>query len=475
MKFILNEQTKPHVKRYYINKYLNFIECNNLDINDYKEIIEKLVEKTISMCLENKSDKYVSSQMSEAFQEIAIKKKIKRFHPKDIFLLAKNNPKYINNLYNYYENRLIYYIYDSTEGVDNEKVDKAKEMLKAYFDDININKINNFESFRTSIENLKEKIYFKLKIKTKYLDKADKYKSLLSKEKLKIYIESIIDKYIENYFNNNHDYSLSSYLSLRLNICLKELNSDIVLIKYARIVNNDADYDYAIDYYLKKYEYILDDYDKNYGLMEKYKELIEKYVRNAYLSSIELYLKRRLNEYVEENAPKSTNFNLNLARGSNEVEKQRHRHILLTDFEYKIDLYKNAYKFYDSEKIVDKKLREIYINVIDTYINGISNAHTNRYLSTLLKQRFKLYSKSVEEQKYFANILYIITSYYEVLEEYYDEHTLTYTKKGNLEEYMELMLDEYIENGCYEDDHKGYFRKMIENYESIDKSYVYEK
>ncbi len=504
-KIVLDEKTKNYVKNYYVNSFLNNIECNGLNVKDYKKDLKNLVDETITLFLNNKNDLDFPSFMSRKYQKYVQKNNIKRLSPRDFFLLAKNNSKYIKNLYKHYENLMIYQIYNSTKDVDEKRLDESKELLKAYFDSFDITKVDNFENFSHSIAKVRVNIYFKLGIKTNnaivrneqiavkegsltakenskkhfktlYLSKINNYKSILPKEKLKIYIKSVIDKLIENYCDNKPNSSLPNYLFSQLGRILKELNDDIVLIKYARIINNDTDYDYAIDYYQKKYEYILDEYDKNYGLIEKYKELVEEYVKSAHLNkNIESYLKLRLNEFIKENSPENINFDLDLARGSNEVEKQRHRHILLTEFKYKIDLYKKAYKFYDSEKMVDKKLKEIYIDAIDSYINGSRNDLASRYLSTVLKQRFKSYSKSIEKQKYFANILFIVNSYYEILEEYYNKQTLTYTEKGNLEEYMGLILDEYIENGCYKDDHKEYFRKMIENYENIDKSYVYKK
>ena len=43
------------------------------------------------------------------------------------------------------------------------------------------------------------------------------------------------------------------------------------------------------------------------------------------------------------------------------------------------------------------------------------------------------------------------------------------TKKGQIEEYMNLILEEYIENGSYEIDNKKYFKQMLNNYEEIEK------
>lgn len=507
-KIVLNEQNKEYVRNYYVNRYLNNIECNDLDVSSHRENIEKFVDDTINEFLKAKDNSNFSDKMSNACQKYVYKYKIKKFGTNDIFMLAKKNPKYFENLYKHYENYLILNIVLNSNKVDIKTVEQAKILLKESFNKINILDINDFEKIRSKIGNISSMILLKLNIKTNmansrnnqiaasegskvarddvkkhfkslYLNKIDKYKSssLLSKEKLEIYIADVIDNLIENYFNNNASSSVDNYLNSQLSKILKKLNNDIVLIKYARIVNSDDDYNYAVDYYAKKYEYILDEYNKNFGVIEKYKELIEEYVRNASSKiNIELYLKKGLNEYVKRNTIKSISFDLVLARGNNEIERQRHRHILLTEFEYKIASYKKDFKFYDEEKVVDEELRKIYVGVIDSYINGVSNNPTSRYLSTLLKQRFESYSKSTTKgSKYIYNILLIILSYLETLEEYYNANNLSYTEKGNLEEYMGLIFNEYIENGCYKDDHKGYFRKMIENYESIDKSYVYEK
>ncbi len=505
MEIILNEQTKPYVKQYYVNGYLNCVECNDLDIVNYKEDIEKLVEETINDFFKTESDLNFSKKMSDEFQKYVKKNNIKRIRTRNLFLSSKNNFKYIKNLYKYYENKMLYQIYTSGENIEKEKVEEAKELLKSYFDSVDITKINSFENFSYLIQYLKARIYHKLGINTKsarvrneqivvkegsmnakenakehfkslYLNKINKYKSLLPKEKLRIYIEKVIDKLIENYFNNNPSSSIANYLSPQLDRYIKGLNDDIVLIKYARIVNNYDSYNYAIDYYAKKYKYILNEYDKNDELIEKYNKLIEEYVRNSHLKkNIELYLKRSIDDYVKENSPKRMKFDFGLARGSNEIEKQRHRHILLSEFEYKINSYKNSYTFYDSEIIVDKKLKEIYIKVIDSYISGISDIPASRYISNSLKRRFQTYSNKTKENTYIylLNFILIENDYTEILEEYYNEHTLTYTEKGNLEEYMGLVLDEYIEKGSYKDDHKEYFRQMIKKYESINQSYVY--
>lgn len=505
-KIVLNEQNKEYVRNYYVNRYLNNIECNDLYVSSHRENIEKLVDDTINEFLKTENNSNFSDKMSKAYQNYVYKHKIKRFGTNDIFTLAKKNPKYFENLYKNYENKLILNIVLNSNKVDIKTVEQAKILLKESFNKINIQDINDFEKIRSKIGNISSMILLKLNIKTNranyrnnqiaasegskvakddvkkhfkslYLNRIDEFESLLPKEKLKTYIEHIIDKQIENYFSSKHTSSLSNYLLSQMDRYLKSLNNDITLIKYARIINNKEDYDYAINYYVNKYKYILESYDKYYDLKEIYRELIEEYVKNSSLKiNIELYLKKGLNEYVKRNTIKSISFDLALARGNNEIERQRHRHILLTEFEYKIASYKKDFKFYDEEKVVDEELRKIYVGVIDSYINGISNNPANRYLSTLLKPRFESYSKStIKGSKYIYNILLIILSYLETLEEYYNVNNLSYTEKGNLEEYMGLIFNEYIENGCYKDDHKGYFRKMIENYESIDKSYVYEK
>jgi len=503
-KIIVNEQNKEYVKSYYVNRYLNNIECNDLDANEYRESIEKLVDDAINEFLKTEDDSNFSDKMSKAYQNYIQKYKIKRFGTSDMFLLAKEDPKYYENLYKYYENLLVLNIGLNQNKVDSKIIEQAKILLKDSFNKINILDINDFKKIRSKIGNINSMILFKLNIRTNnansrnknieandgsldekenlkehfkylYLSRIDGLESLLPKEKLKTYIEHIIDKLIENYFSSKHTSSLSNYLSSQTDRLLKSLNKDITLIRYARIINNKEDCDYAINYYVNKYKYILESYDAPHILIGKYREIIEKYIRDIRLNTnIELYLKTNLNKAIKENAINSISFDLDIARGSNEIERQRHRHILLTDFEYKIDLYKERYKFYDNEKIVDKKLKEIYINVIDSYINGISNVLTNRYISTVLKQRFESYAKNTEKKNFLASIILIVNSYVEVLEEYYNEHTLTYTEKGNLEEYMNILLEEYIEKGCYKDDHKEYFREMIKNYEDIDKTYVYE-
>lgn len=504
-KIILNEQNKEYVKNYYVNRYLNNIECNDLDANEYRESIEKLVDDTINEFLRIEDNSIFPDKMSRAYQNYIQKYKIKRLGARNIFLLAKKNIKYYENLYRYYENLLILNIVLNSNKVDSKTIEQAKILLKESFNKINILDINSYEKIVAKVGNINSMIFFKLNIKSNnansrnnqiaasegskvaktdvkkhfkylYLSRIDEFESLLPKEKLKIYIWCIIDKLIETYFSSKHNSSLSNYLGSIMDRLLKELNDDIVLIKYARIVNNKEDFDYVIDYYINKYNYVLESYDAPHILIGKYREIMEKYIRDIHLNTnIELYLKTNLNKAIKENAINSIIFDLGIARGSNEIERQRHRHILLTDFEYKIDLYKERYKFYDNEKIVDKKLKEIYINVIDSYINGISNVLTNRYLSTVLKQRFESYAKNTEKKNFLASIILIVNSYVEVLEEYYNEHTLTYTEKGNLEEYMNILLEEYIEKGCYKDDHKEYFREMIKNYEDIDKTYVYKK
>ena len=96
-KIILNEQNKEYVKNYYVNRYLNNIECNDLDANEYRESIEKLVDDTINEFLRIEDNSIFPDKMSRAYQNYIQKYKIKRLGARNIFLLAKKNIKYYEN------------------------------------------------------------------------------------------------------------------------------------------------------------------------------------------------------------------------------------------------------------------------------------------------------------------------------------------------------------------------------------------
>lgn len=487
-KILLATDTKDIIYEYYLNHYSNILSYNNLDnsLNDkkLKQLILNTIDSYLNKDYKIRFSQVISTRFNNEFRHL----KIRKLSNEELFLKAKENSKYLNNLYKNYENNFVYLIKTSNKDYLDEEIMSYKNEFINNFYKI-FDKSNSYISFKNTLNSSIFSLLNKLNIKTKdskirnmqidaknnnkneienlkkhykniyYLKYDDKMK--ISKAQYIRYISVCIDKIIDNHVKNRPISSLSNYLTPILNRNIKALYDDYSLIKYARKTD---DFEDAINFYKEKFSYILDKY-KYFDLRKEYDLLIENYVKNVCLSQkLKDYLITNLDIY--EKVMKN-DYNLQSAK-NNQIEKEK----LINSLSWFLQEKKKEYKLYDEKQNIDRELYYLYIKFINMYLNGsCNNRKITSYLSTRLDQALEKMEQRTFKLKLLHYVELILIDYEFVLNEYYKNNTLSYTDKGNLEEYMLNILENYILNGSYVSDNKTYFKDAIDRYNIINKSY----
>lgn len=289
--------------------------------------------------------------------------------------------------------------------------------------------------------------------------------NLFSEHELKELSKALYNHYLSLYNKSDKKCSLPVYIGASLYFLKKMLLKGKLINYYVTYVGKTNK---ICDYLINKYFYINKKYVNNYN---KFKEiinnvlslpnLIRRNIQNNITKEAIYYHKNVINEKI--------NVSLDAFKKDPEARK-----LLLEKYGFYIDKYKTKYKYYDNNEIVKNNLNKFFNRSVNAYLNGSSKKRPSNYLATIIPQRFENYQNFTIKEKYFANIILIVNDYLDVLDVVYENNNLTPTQKGNLEEYMNLMLEEYIENGNYKDN-KKYFINMINNYNDIQKRYSYEK
>lgn len=267
--------------------------------------------------------------------------------------------------------------------------------------------------------------------------------------------------YSNKYYETKKDTSVSAYMISRINCLRKSLSKteDRLITFYITYIGKTKKVE---NYLINKYHYICDEYLNND--INLYKKIL-----NDVLSLPNLTYVKISSRLLKEVSKTLSNINVKEKINLDSIRKQEHiKEDLLEKYYSYMNNHKDKYRFYDDKTVVDKKLNEILEKTIDSYLNGKSKKYPSTYISTLLSKRLKLYQDKTIKKKYLAKIIEITKDYIDVLNNYYKNKNLSYTKKGQIEEYMNLILEEYIENGNYETDNRKYFIKMLKNYEEIE-------
>ena len=289
---------------------------------------------------------------------------------------------------------------------------------------------------------------------------------LFTNEELKNLAFNLFLNYQTKYYEAPRKSTIYAYVASCVQNLMFTINDQDRLITYYVIYLGKTNK--ILSYLLEKYNYINEKYINNYSL---YENIINKVLSLPNLSHIKIENKIKNEALKGHNQTKNKKLNIKLDSIKNNPNA---KNILLENYSFYIDKYKKEYKFYDSEEKVNLNLNSIFEKTVDSYLNGESKKLASTYLSTFLSQRFENYQNKTIKEKYFANIILIVNDYLNVLELLYKNNNLTPSQKGNLEEYMNLILEEYIENGNYKDN-KRHFINMINNYNDIQKRYSYEK
>lgn len=289
---------------------------------------------------------------------------------------------------------------------------------------------------------------------------------LFTDEELKNLAFNLFLNYQTKYYETPRKSTIYAYVASHVQNLMFTINDQDRLISY--YVTHIKKTDKILLYLLRKYDNFNKEYINDYNL---YENIINKVLSLPNLSHIKIEnkIKNEASKCYKQTKNKKLNIKLDSIKNNPNA-----KNILLENYSFYIDKYKRKYKFYDSEEKVNLNLNSIFEKTVDSYLNGESKKLASTYLATFLLQRFENYQNKTIKEKYFANIILIVNDYLDVLDVLYENNNLTPTQKANLEEYMDLMLEEYIENGNYKDN-KGYFINMINNYNDIQKRYSYEK
>lgn len=286
--------------------------------------------------------------------------------------------------------------------------------------------------------------------------------NLFSDEELKELSLKLSLYCLNKYYKTNKNTPFSAYMISRINCITKSLlnNEDRLITFYVTFVGKT---DKIENYLVNKYFYICEKYLNNN--VDLFRQILNDILSLPNLTRVKILsrLLKKVNKKNSNKKPKQK-MDLSMVRNQDNIKEQ----LIRSYYSYMQDK-KHKYKFYDDKNIVDENLKEILEKTVDSYLNGNSKKYPSSYITTVLSKRLKFYQNRTIKEKYLAKIIEITKDYIDVLDDYYKNKNLSYTKKGQIEEYMNLILEEYIENGSYEIDNKKYFKQMINNYEEIEK------
>lgn len=475
-------KNKKYYIDHYISKYLNIIECNDLDVNIYKEDIVNIVN--------DYADRFGNWNDAEAFYDSLTsaigryfkRNNIKMYTTGDVFFKAQKDKKYHKNLCVFYINNLMIRMLHDLDEINEEDIENFKKDLLEKAIKVDISNMTYYDGFTKFLNYAKQTLLIKhnikkrnesennIVIKAKNGEDVDinkliksfekrfigKYSSLdISKDKLEIYIKKVIEKSVKDYLKGNYKVTLSNYMHAKISSNINMLNTSRGLVRYARLTN---DLDYTIDKIFSLYpELIKKSEDENI-----LKNAIRRYIENNLEGSMKGYLSEVLkNERIK--------FDIDLARNGSIEERKKQRDILIENEYHLLELQSSKYKYYEEENKVNIKLAEIFYSGIDSYINGKSNLPVSRYISTVLNERYRNYSNSTYNDNYLMLVLLASIEYALALDNYYENHELSYTEEGNLEEYLEFTIEEYLNGGSYKQDIKTFIDNQIKRYEEFKK------
>ena len=481
----MKKTKKKYYIDYYINKYLNIIECNDLDIKDYEADIVIMVTDHFNKYYDP-NDMSKVQNINSKFAKYAKTHNIKKYEIFEIFALAKKDKKYYRNLCISALNISLIMTIGDMVDTDYDNIEGLKKELFERIQNINIDSYETYDDFSRTIACIKQPLLIKYEIeknrssnintvvknkkgkksnidslKKKYVKRyINKYIDMdyLSKDKLKNYIEQTVYLSVDDYFLKERNTTLDTYLASKMNRGMIKLSRDIGLIIYARLT---GDIDYAVNNYLIKYSYLIENKEDEEILKKLILEIIDdKTIKRG----IKVLLERTMNKLRYK-------FDIDIARNGSEEERKNQKQILIDNNKHLIELQSSKYTYYDYEDVVNKNIENIFYETIDSYINGTCTKYASNYLSTTLNSKYARYSNRTYEDNYLAIILLAEMHCALVLEKYYNEHDLSYTKQGNLEEYLDARLDEYINQGSYKQDISTFIDEEIKRYEEIDDTY----
>lgn len=500
---ILTCDNKDLFKTYMINYYVNNMRYSKINPDEYKDYYNKFIDDTIALYLSrNRSisfKKYINIQNRN--NNIDSKINVKKIDYRDLFEKSKtdHNSKLllINYLTNRYEFTIRYY---NLGNPDIEViVRKAKEMLT--------NKILNstyddFDKFNRSIKNYMPHIYHKLNILTNaslrnsninlkmnkdsnkydlnhylnlYLKNVDNYGGILSKDDLSLYIKTLVELGLKKFLDGEKDSSFDNYLGIGMKRLRDDLKDDEkTLIKFYKLTNKRKKelfillhykYDYLVKSILKENNFYTP--CREYFYKTKLSVCFENYVSNYpnVFMPLEKQASNYINKLIKEELKDNLVFDLELARNGDEEDKKIQKEILIEKYSYIKKSLIDEFTFYDTKENVFKYVDDTYNNIVNGYLNGISNRQAGSYIKSVSKEYILRYSNMLEKKEYLKKILEIVISKEKVFNAYLKSHNLSYEQELKLDEYLDVVTNNYIENGLYDDDHDVFFAKLLMNYD----------
>lgn len=500
---VLTCDNKDLFKTYMINYYVNNMRYSKINPDEYMDYYNKFIDDTIALYLSKKRSmsfkKYINIQNRN--NKIDSKINVKKIDYRDLFEKSKTdyNAKLllINYLTNRYEFTIRYY------NLNNPNIEvivnKAKEMLT---NKILNNTYDDFDKFNTSIKNYMPHIYNKLNIFTNaslrnknidlkinkdlnnydlnhyfklYLKNVDNYDGILSKEDLSLYIKTLIELELKRFLDGEKESSFDNYLGISMKRLRDDLKDDEkALIKFYKLTKKRKKelftflhykYDYLVKKTLKENRFYTP--CKEYFYKTKLNICFENYVSsypNVFMPLEKLVI-NYINKLIKEEVKDTLVFDLELARNGDEEDKKIQKEILLEKYSYIKKLLIDEFTFYDTKDSVFKYVDDTYDNIVNGYLNGISNRQAGSYVKSVLKEYLLRYSNKLEKKEYLKKILEIVISKERVFNAYLKNHNLSYEEKLKLDEYLDVVTNNYIENGLYEGDHDVFFAKLLMNYD----------
>ncbi len=481
----LNNNTKDILKEYYVNYYLLKIQCNFLKPEDHRDGIEKLVDDSITYCMNNNKDRFFK-YVANKFNIYRYNNKLINMSPEDIYNYSLQDNYFKNIFKEYYVNVIITNTKLNAKSVNNEQISKLREMIinevdkavdskKSYltFRHTIANKVNSFLSVldikgkkskvrNDMIEarngNIKKINYFKRIYVKEYVSRVEEFDTKLTNEELKKYFKACIPAYIDSYFKDADNKPLSTlrtYLEARVQRITGILTDENTYINYVRRVPEDYDRVYA--YYLDKLHYLVDGYAGEL-IIKEYERLVKYYIDNSRLSvPMVKYVKNHLNMYIKDkNKP---TYNIDLVLSGDKLEKAK----MIRELYYLVEHYKDMYPYFDTYRNVTNELEHVYIKAINSYFNSKQDRPITSYIHGLLKPFCEKYYYRTIKNNSLSNLVLILRDYTISMDNYKKAHRLSLTDKANLDEYMGIVLEDYISKGKYVDN-KKFFDDKIDYY-----------
>ncbi len=423
-------------KTKYLNDQLHGFEINNLAIEakdneilrDYIKEYYKIAYKLQLQCLTDESDYKIRKVLDE------IEKIVDRY-----FECDSKMPISI-----YVTNNVACLLYKNNISVSNNKfsqeLDNIKDNKELVIEE-HVNKL--FESF-----------------------KSVKNNTILPDNVFYSYIKEIIEELTQSYVNKKDTKPIVFYYGpLKNNVLRRINNTELLLVRYLS-KHNDFDNEIA-EYLLESNRDLINDLVnsndrkiilKNYVKTDLKNDLIKHIKNNPNLKKYKAVYGMLLNNYLNKITIKESPLDLELLKSGDKDELE---HLIELSEKYK--LYKNDYVFYDDKEEVDKKVNDIFNQVVDCYANLNSKSNYKKYISTFMRDWLKDYSAVTKKKNYDYYKKNITSTFNNVVSNYINS-IKDKEKKERFIKYAKRVLDNYIEKGSY-GNYKKYFEAMIINYD----------